>query len=126
MRALVIAVILVGGGLGWWVRSVRIQREAVEAIQRVGGYVTYDWAYKDGEIFENSGPPWPRWVVEIVGTDCFSNVTRISLENVQFDRALDSVRHFSQLEDLGVSAHKITDRDLACLEGKRRRCAIGH
>ena len=53
---------LAGGGLGWWARSARIQREAVETIQKAGGYVTYDFAYKNGETLENSGPLWPEWL----------------------------------------------------------------
>ena len=75
VRVLVVTVLLSGGGLGWWLRSVRSQREAVEAVQKVGGYVTYDWEFKDGETFETGRPPWPEWLVRLIGTDGFSSVT---------------------------------------------------
>ena len=60
MRATIVAVLIVGGLLGWFLRSVRLQREAVEAIQRAGGWVAYDWPWADhgaylGKITE---PPW--------------------------------------------------------------------
>jgi hypothetical protein len=75
VRVTVVAVLLIGGGLGWWLRSVRIQREAVEAVDNGGGYIQYDWHFKDGEVFDNTGPPWPEWMVRHLGTDCFSSVT---------------------------------------------------
>ena len=45
VRALMILVLLVGGGFGWAVQTVRtrrVQGEAVAAIERVGGYVFYE------------------------------------------------------------------------------------
>jgi hypothetical protein len=42
-RGLIVLVIVIGSGLGWAVRSARIQREAVTAIQNAGGVVFYDW-----------------------------------------------------------------------------------
>ena len=126
VRALVVAVMLIGGTLGWWVRGVRLQREAVEAIQKAGGYVTYDWAYKNGEIFEKSGPPWPVWVVDLLGVDCFSSVTRISLDNARSDQVLAPVTVFSQLEDLGVSRRKDHRSRAGLSRGKKAPGVAGH
>ncbi len=121
VRVTVVAVLLIGGGLGWWLRSVRIQREAVEAVDRAGGYIRYDWAVKDGEeVFDNTGPPWPEWMVSRMGTDCFSSVTMVQANSgADAKRVLGTLQHFSRLQCLLLEASNISDQDLACVEGKR-------
>ena len=47
VRGLIVLVLLIGAGLGWLVRSARIQREAVAAIETAEGEVSYDWGRKD-------------------------------------------------------------------------------
>ncbi len=112
---MVVSVMLIGGGLGCWLRSTRIQRESVDAIQRAEGYVRYDWEYKGGEELENGGSPWPDWLVRLVGADFFSNVTVVYLDGIQSDRALQALKHFRHFENLFLEGAKINDRDLACL-----------
>ena len=43
VRGVLVLVLVVAAGLGWIVRSARIQREAVAAIERAGGRVIYDF-----------------------------------------------------------------------------------
>lgn len=119
VRRLVVIVMMTGGALGWLARSARIQREAVEAIQRAGGYVTYDWEYKNGESFERSGPRWPKWLVTLLGVAYFGNVTVVQLQSAHSDQELHMVKHFSQLESLILEGAKITDQGLTVLEGKQ-------
>ena len=40
IRGLIVLVLMIGVGLGWLVRSARIQREAVTSIQHAGGGVS--------------------------------------------------------------------------------------
>ncbi len=120
VQRFIVIVLVTGGALGWLARSARIQREAVETIQNAGGYVTYDWQYKNGESFERAGPPWPSWLVSLVGVDYFANITGVQLESGQSDRILDTVKHFRQLEGFYLEGARITDHGLAALEGKRR------
>ncbi len=49
MRRLVVVALVIGAGLGWMVRSARIQREAVRAIEKAGGSVDYDWEWTNAE-----------------------------------------------------------------------------
>ncbi len=56
VRRFIVIVLVTGGGLGWLARSARIQREAVKTIQNAGGYVTYDWQFKNGESFRKRRP----------------------------------------------------------------------
>jgi hypothetical protein len=48
VRGLIVLVLVIGAGLGWIVRSARMQREAVAAIKNAGGSVSYDWRWSNG------------------------------------------------------------------------------
>jgi hypothetical protein len=120
VRVTVVAVLLIGGGLGWWLRSVRLQREAVEAVDKAGGHTQYDWEFKDGEFLENTGPPWPEWMVSRLGTDWFSRVAVVQANSgADAHRVMRTLQHFSQLQCLLLEASNISDQDLASVEGKR-------
>ncbi len=43
LRSLMIVIGIVGGGLGWIIHRAQVQRDAVAAIGRAGGFVLYDW-----------------------------------------------------------------------------------
>ncbi len=49
VRGMIFLVLIVGGWLGWFIRSIRIERDAVAAITRTGGYVNFDWEWKKGD-----------------------------------------------------------------------------
>jgi len=57
IRAMIVLVVVVGCSLGWVVHRTRVQRDAVNAVMRVGGRgeVSYDWEYKDGNDLSKSG-----------------------------------------------------------------------
>src|SRR5271156_2742119 len=48
LRSLMIAVLLLGGGLAWIVRSAQVQRAAVAGIRTEWAMIYYDWQCKDG------------------------------------------------------------------------------
>src|SRR5262245_30630399 len=78
VRGLLMIVLLVGAWLGCVVRSARIQREAVAAIEKARGWVEYDWKGKitDGG---HGAPDWvPKKMVDALGVDYFGNVIRVS------------------------------------------------
>src|SRR5262249_17562117 len=46
MRGMIVVVLVIGGGSGWiaqLARQARIQRDAMAAITKVGGFAFYDW-----------------------------------------------------------------------------------
>ena len=49
VRALIILVLVMGGGLGWLVHSAHIQRDAVAAIRKAGGTAVYDWHWNNNQ-----------------------------------------------------------------------------
>ncbi len=80
LRSLMIVVLVVGSGLGWYVASARRQAETVAVIRNLGGTVWYDWEYRDGEFAPDSQAcPWPEWMMKRLGPDCLGSVTSVSL-----------------------------------------------
>src|SRR6516225_2413481 len=89
VRGLILIVIVLGAGLGWIVRQAHIQRDAVAAIRKAGGSVTYDWEFDNGK-FLPGGKPWaPSWLVDLIGVDFFDRVTLVDLR--QAPRLPDTV-----------------------------------
>jgi internalin A len=76
VRGMIVLVLVIGGWLGWIVRSARIQREAVTAIKKAGGEVWYDWQWHNGRKFP--GKPWaPEWLIRAIGGDYFGRVAGV-------------------------------------------------
>ncbi len=107
---MIVVVLLVGGWLGWLVRSARIQREAVAAITRKGGMAQYDWEFiwerRDDDV--PNPPPWAsRRLTDTIGVDCFGHVTDVWLDPEDADAVLVEVGRLTQLKRL-----KILDPDV--------------
>jgi hypothetical protein len=61
-------VLLIGVGLSWTVRSAKVQREAVAAVERTGGMVGY--ASQNPWLPVTLQRPWaPSWLVHLSGVD---------------------------------------------------------
>jgi len=105
-------VLLIGAGLGWLVRSAHVQRDAVAAIRRAGGSVSYDWEWNNGKSVPG-GKPWaPKWLVDLIGVDYFAHVTSVRLKPALTDEAIEEVGHLTQLERLQLVGHFVNDGDL--------------
>lgn len=119
VRFLIVAMLIVGGGAGWWLRSVRLQREAVAAIEGAGGYVRYDWVFQCEQTSEEDPHPWPEWLVDRVGSDALSAVTAVQLTGGRSPRLLGGVRRLGRLQCLFLSYMQLADDDLASVAGLR-------
>ena len=84
VRGLMVLVLMLGAVLGWIVRSARIQREAVAAIDRAGGRVVYEW-----EPGEAAAPGAIKWLVARIGLDYFSTVQAVTL-SVVYSQPVDA------------------------------------
>ena len=117
MRSLIVFVLAFGVCLGWLVRTARIQREAVAAIQSTGGLFHYSWEDEDG--FPKV--PWwaPRWLVALIGVDYFGYVTAVTLDSssTKTDVAIAKIRDFTALEELDLSGPAFSDAELAHVKG---------
>jgi hypothetical protein len=116
-----VLVLVIGGCLGWIVRSARIQRDAVAVIKKAGGSVMYDWEWKDDQPIANAKPWAPQWLVNCLGVDYFGNVTHVS--DAQYytyawsDTDLGALGRLNRLEVLSLGRSTVTDAGLARLEG---------
>ena len=119
VRALMILVLLAGGGLGWFVRKGRFQRESVAAIEKAGGIVFYDCEINPDAI---PRPRYLEWLDRWVGIDYFSDVVEISLPGDLSDAELVLIGRFPRLETLWYvgSRSSVTDAGLAQLDGLTR------
>jgi hypothetical protein len=143
VRGLIVLVLLIGGWLGWAVRSAQIQRDSVDAITKAGGEVLYDWQWRDGTRIPG-GTPWaPRWLVDRIGVDFFRDVTSVEfklsysltdrpivefanftrLQRLVFtsmtmsDAGLSKLRRLTRLRELDLSRCDVTDAEAANLKG---------
>lgn len=141
LRTLLIAVLALSLPLSWFavkMSRARRQREAVDAIERQAGQVTYDW-----EITVRRGGqrPYPDWLVRLLGEDFFFdvvqtrfpsgfprheatcwknlvNIKRLYLDDSEVtDTELVHLKGLKRLENLGLKGTQITDTGLVHLEG---------
>ncbi len=119
VRGLILLALVIGAGLGWIVRSARIQREAVAAITASGGSVKYDWQENEQTLVA-AGKPWaPEWLVDLVGVDYFGHVTTVLLEE-QSDATFAQVGHLAGLQLLCFDASAVSDVGWEHLRGLTR------
>ncbi len=106
-----VLVLLIGGGLGWVIYRARVQREAVETIERAGGSVGYSWQRSSGTwISPIPRPPWPDWLRRTLGRDFLDTATYVSLQGEQCDdEVLRAACRLPWLEELTVVNTSVTD-----------------
>jgi hypothetical protein len=120
VRGLIVLVLLIGAGVGWIVRSARIQRDAVAAIQKAGGYVGYGWAGSNRDEFAEKALA-PKWLVHLIGVDYFGHVTDVSLVFVATPAPGDAesvhLEGLAELAHLNLAVTRVTDAGLVHLNG---------
>jgi len=117
-------VLLSGGGFGWIVhvvRSAESQRLAVAGIAKAGGFVMYDWSFKNGRFLAKREPWGPPWLVDLIGDligiDYFGHVTWVYLPRTATDNDLVYVGQLGRIEWLGDLTTRLTDAGLFHLRG---------
>ncbi len=108
VRGLIVLVLVIGGWLGWIVRSARIQREAVAAIKDARGQVWYDWEWSSGEPIPD-GKPWaPKFLVDLIGVDYFGHVTVVGGDAFPTETTLAQVAHLRGSRGCISPDHRLT------------------
>jgi len=65
-------------------QQARRQREAVEALITMGGYVGYDYEMNsDDHRIRGVKPPGPEWLRKAIGDDFFNNVIYVNLTGLK-------------------------------------------
>lgn len=127
VRAMMAVVLVLAVGLGFYVRSVHVQQDAVAAVIKAGGSVDYDWRWGNynPDIVDNDGK-WraPKWLARIVPIDYVANVINVDLTPRRHrgaapppagDEVLAHVGQFRHLTNLSLDGTAITDAGLAHL-----------
>jgi hypothetical protein len=122
LQAVIALVLIIGAGMGWLVRSAHIERDAVAAIQRVGGSVRYDWQWNNGKYLKTAQPWAPRWLVDFIGVDYFGHVTDVvvTIPPNEVDAIMAQLGSLIQLERLSLVNSPVGDVRLAKLKGLTR------
>jgi hypothetical protein len=136
LRTLLVVMALIAVVFGFVMKQAREQRLAVAAILESGGRVLYDFQPDDSEHVRGRldraqaesrrGParhiyiddPWePRWLLDIVGLDCFHRVKQVSLRGPGAkDSTMEQVSRLSGVKRLGLYSTSITDAGLANID----------
>jgi hypothetical protein len=121
VRVLLLVVVVAAVLIGWQTNRARARRRAVEAIERTGGSVLYDYE-KPGPGGSKAGEsPTPRWLRENLGDDYFSSVKlaywRANGGAVPADDDLAQLEALDRLEYLSLDGSPMTDAGLAHLAG---------
>ncbi len=121
VRALMAVVLLLAVALGWVVNRARAQREAVTAIERTGGGVVYEWGRVPGKGLDpKAAPPWPGWMISLLGVDSFGHVISAHLGDRATDAEMAHLGRLPRLERAYVVGPGVTDAGVAHLRGLRR------
>jgi hypothetical protein len=124
LRTLLVFVTIASAGFGWFgmkVRQARRQRAAVEAIEKLNGYVMYDFQTNPYDF--HASPPGPDWLHKVLGVDFLASVTFVSLKSHGPDRAHVTDGDLVPLQDLGeirtiqLDWTEISDAGLLHLKG---------
>ena len=121
VRTMIVMVLVLGGGLSWFVRRAHDQRDAVESIGRKAGGVQFDWEFENGEDIPDGRPRTPQWRVDRLGVAYFGSVISVNLtECSKSDAELNHAGRFDRLETAELCNADVTDAGLVHLKGLSR------
>lgn len=129
LRTLLIVVTLCAIPCSWLavkMQQARRQREAVAAIEKLGGQVIYDWETSPkGRLELNPKPTGPPWLRSMLGDDFFWNVRWVVLcadSELSF-AALGNLKRLDHLQTLSLSCG-LSDEDVCKFRQELPNCEI--
>ena len=131
LRGLMLAVLVVGGLLGWKARRASIQRRAVAAIEGAGGTVLYDYQIVGGVILFSQPHPAPAWLRRAIGDEFFQEPEMVILSGLNspggprpVGETLDAVTRLDHLSRLQTQFVPIDDAAFARLAAMPRLARV--
>ena len=116
LRTLLVVMTALCVWLGFKVNAARRQKEAVTAILKAGGTVSFDYQMvqpgpgnpTDFAIDSNALPSGPTWLRNVLGVDFFSNVISVSLtDRVIEESELAKIIQLPELRELNLRLTKV-------------------
>jgi hypothetical protein len=115
LLVLVIAVVIPCGWLAMRMEQAKKQREAVEGIKKVGGWVWYDYQIDTSFSWLREAEPSERsWLRKLVGDDFFEDVV---CAGVFWDDGMQYLTGLPELKSLNLGSTQVTDTGLEHLRG---------
>ena len=131
LRSLFLVMLLACIGMSWVgvkMQRARNQREAVEWVKELGGWVSYD--YEVGAAGFRTGktkPSSPHWLLSFLGDDFFRSVVMVNLNSTQVaDNGLKHLETLPHLATLCLNGTKVTDEGVKKLQHVLPNCEIRH
>ena len=106
---LLVALTVFGVWLGVVVHQANEQRKVVAWVREMGGSVEYDYQFdEDGFRIDDAKPSGPKWLAPLMGIDCFQEVSRVNLHNMQVSD-VTPLAGLIHLEQLALSGSQFSD-----------------
>jgi len=83
LRSLLVVMTVASVALAWYVRRVRIEQRAAEAVAAAGGTILYDWQLRPVESAQTfkPDPPGPNCLRSWFGPHWFDNIAKVELND---------------------------------------------
>jgi hypothetical protein len=125
LRSLLIFTVLCAIGSAWLGKRIerkRKEREAVEAIVKLQGQVSYDYQRIDASNWRSGGEPFgPAWLRTLLGENFFSEVELV----YAFGDGLEHLKELPNLPELRLMGRGVTDAGLVNLKGLTKLKNVG-
>ena len=118
IRSLLVMVVVVAIPCSWLaveLKKAGEQREALEAIGKLEGWVTYDYWRASGNTMRVE-PPTPAWLRSVLGDDFFRTIVFVKYYPVTY-ADLEHLKRLRQLQTLDLYHTEVTDAALEHLKG---------
>ena len=118
LRSLLLVMLLASFGMSWAaveLRAVRRQKEAVDAVEKLGGHVAcgYKAEEKEDMLIHGVESPVPQCLRSLLGDDLFTSVLLVHLDGPHVtDVDLDQIKWLTELRFLSLSETRVTDATL--------------
>jgi hypothetical protein len=124
IRSLLALDVVVAVPFGWLtveMQKATRQRQSVEAIGTLRGYVVYDYMLNQyGSPATSTAPPGAAWLRNLFGDDFFTDVIWVDFNRSEVTNAgLEHLKGLVQLRSLWLRGTKITDAGAEHLKGLR-------
>lgn len=126
LRVLMLAVLVVGGLVGWQARRANLQRRAVAQLREAGASILYDWQIRTPAQPARSNPPGPGWLRRVVGDELFQEVHFADLDVARLkpgeptDPTMMALAGLDHLDTLNLIYPPVNDVQFARLRGLPR------
>jgi hypothetical protein len=121
LRALMLLVLAAGGWIGWICYRARVQRAAVDAIERKEfGEVIFDWQWDSAAAFRRTDSPEPGWLTKQLGLGFFEEAMQVLVAGGADDSTMFHIGHLTYLEYLYLWNSNVTDSGAAQIRKLRR------